>query len=259
MNRPSLAFVVVALLAGCGTSLQPRVATVDGRAVEVASAGSAGITVVFESGLGDDWRPWDGVASEVSKHARVFAYSRPGYGQSDATDRPRDGAHIVEELHRLLAAEGISPPYVLVGHSTGAAYMELFAKTHPDEVRGLVTVDGRPAGFLAACETQRLPMCGIPDDTLAKQPQVMIDEYRGFAMIAGELAAAGPFGAYPVRVLTAEKETSPRQMLWESMQAAIASEAADGTQTIFKGSSHYLQIDRTREVVQVIDELLQAR
>lgn len=246
------------LLAGCNTALHPSTVSFNGHSVELATGGDGGVTVVFESGLGAGWSPWDGVAGEVAHHARVFAYSRPGYDRSSPATTQRDGAHIVEELRSLLTAQGYAPPYVLVGHSFGGAYMQLFAKLHPAEVSGLVTVDGRPAEFLAACEAAKLPMCGISDEDLPKQPQVQIDEYKEFVAISEELHAAGPFGAYPVRVLVASNSASPRQTLWESMQAKIAAEAADGQMTIFKGSGHYLQLDRTREVAGVIEELIAA-
>src|SRR5262245_28548614 len=119
------------LLAACGSRLPATVETVDGREVEIAAAGSGPITVVFEAGLGNDWTSWDDVASEVARHTQVFAYSRPGYGASSPATTPRDPQVIVEELRALLAAEGYAPPYVLVGHSIGGGYMELFAKAHP--------------------------------------------------------------------------------------------------------------------------------
>jgi pimeloyl-ACP methyl ester carboxylesterase len=255
MTRLILALAIL-LVAGCNTALQPRVTTFNGHLTEIATAGDRGTTVVFESGLGDDWRPWDGVAADVALHARVFTYSRPGYGHSDAPTSQRDGTHIVEELRGLLAAEGYAPPYILVGHSFGGAYMELFARAHPGEVSGLVTVDGRPANFLTACEAAKLPMCGLPDDTLATLPPVQVDEYEAFAALSEEIRAAGPLGPYPVRVLTASQSTSARQALWESMQAALAAEAVDGRQTIFRGAGHYLQLERSREVADIIEELV---
>jgi hypothetical protein len=65
------------LLSACG-QLDAQVVQMDGRGVEVAEAGTGSPTVVFESGLGDDWRPWSRVASDVADDAHVFAYSRPG-------------------------------------------------------------------------------------------------------------------------------------------------------------------------------------
>jgi pimeloyl-ACP methyl ester carboxylesterase len=46
-----------------------------------------------------------------------------------------------EELHRLLGGAGISPPYVVVGHSYGGFVSRLFAAKYPSETAGLVLVD----------------------------------------------------------------------------------------------------------------------
>jgi pimeloyl-ACP methyl ester carboxylesterase len=48
---------------------------------------------------------------------------------------------IVEELRRNLKHKGLSPPYILVGHSLGGLYMQLFARRYPQEVSGIVLVD----------------------------------------------------------------------------------------------------------------------
>jgi pimeloyl-ACP methyl ester carboxylesterase len=97
--------------------------------------------VVFENGARATLDSWDGVAAAVSPSATVFTYNRPGYANSAASDTPRDGATIVEELRATLKRKGLAPPYVLVGHSLGGLYMQLFARRYPQEVKGLVLVD----------------------------------------------------------------------------------------------------------------------
>ena len=251
--------LALVLFAACGSTVPAQVATVDGHHIETASAGSGGAaTVVFEAGLGDDWTPWDEVANEVAQQARVFAYSRPGYGASDPPWTPRNPAQIVEELHALLADEGYAPPYLLVGHSMGGTYMELYAKSHPDEVVGVVLVDPRHRDFLAVCEAAELDQCGIPESVLVTQAPAVIAEYHDFAAASAEIDAAGRFGPYPVRVLTATVHpVSPaREELWESMLASLAAEAPDGEQIIVEGSSHYIQLDRPDVVADTILGLL---
>ena len=256
----ALAMLASTALAACGTRLTPTVAEVSGRAVELVETGTGEATVVFESGFGNDWSSWDSVASGVAEHARVFAYSRPGYGRSDASPDPRDAAHIVEDLRTLLAARGHSPPYVLVGHSFGGTYMELFAKTHPDEVAALVLVDPRHRDFTVACEGAGLSGCDIPDAAVASLPPVQIAEYEAFARTSDQIAAAGAFGSYPVRVLTATSHGfSPDvEALWVSMLGALADEASDGEQQLFPGASHNLELDRVEEVVETIVSVLPA-
>jgi pimeloyl-ACP methyl ester carboxylesterase len=261
MNRTRSQVIVLcaALVAGCSSRVPARVATVDGRQVELATAGTGGAaTVVFEAGLGDDWTHWDRVASEIAAHARIFAYSRPGYGASSPASTPRDPKQIVEELRALLAAEGYAPPYLLVGHSMGGAYMELFAKAHPDEVVGVVLVDPRHRDFLTVCEAAKLDNCGIDEATLATQAPSVSAEYHAFTFASDQIRAAGGFGGYPVRVLTATVHpVSPaREALWETMLASLAAEAPDGEQVMEPGSGHYIQIDRPDDVVQTIVSVL---
>lgn len=46
-----------------------------------------------------------------------------------------------EDLRALLASRNIRPPYILIGHSSGGLYMQLYARRYPAEVAGLVLVD----------------------------------------------------------------------------------------------------------------------
>jgi pimeloyl-ACP methyl ester carboxylesterase len=259
-DTAQFALISIAVLVGaCSSRIPARVEIIDGHQVEIATAGVSGAaTVVFEAGLGDDWSHWDEVASEVARHTRTFAYSRPGYGASGPVTTPRNPRTIVEELRAMLASQGCAPPYVLVGHSNGGGYMELFAKSHPDEVGGIVLVDPRHRDFLTECEAARLDLCGIPESTLTTQAPAVIAEYLAYPMASDEIRAAGGFGAYPVRVLTASdiSGSAARQALWKSMHASLAAEARDGEQILVRGAGHYIQIDRPEEVVKAILTIL---
>jgi pimeloyl-ACP methyl ester carboxylesterase len=246
-------------LPACGTRLDSTVAQIDGHAVELVETGAGDTTVVFESGLGDDWTPWDAVASQVATKARVFAYSRPGYGHSARSEAPRNAATIVEELRTLLAARGVAPPYLLVGHSFGGTYMELFAKAHPEEVVGLVLVETRHRDFGARCQQDGFDGCTIPDAALANLPPFQAAEFKAFARSSDEIRPWGAFGNYPVRVLTATTHDgfSPKvETLWKSLHAALAREAANGAQTVFARTGHYLQLERSEDVTQAILKLI---
>lgn len=253
----ALAFLA---LTACSTTMTPSIVEISGHSVEVVETGDGETTVVFESGLGNDWSPWDAVIVEVAPHAPVFAYSRPGYGRSDPSSDPRDAATIVADLRALLAARGHSPPYVLVGHSFGGTYMELFAKAHPDEVAGLVLVETRHRDFTEACDRAGLIGCTIPDDVVASLPAVEMAEYEGFARSSAQIAAAGAFGSYPVRVLTTDSHGFPPEVeaLWVAMHGELAAEAPDGAQVVFPGAGHYLPSDRPSDVAAIILEILTA-
>lgn len=253
----AVALLVPAVLSACSTRLTPTLTKVSGRTVEVVEAGKGASTVVFESGFGDDWSPWDDVAAEVALRARVFAYSRPGYGESAPSAEPRDASTIVEDLRTLLEARGFAPPYVLVGHSFGGTYMELFAKAYPEEVVGLVLVDPCHRDFTTACEGAGLRGCTIPDSVVATLPRVQIAEFEAFAGASQEIDTRA-FGPYPVRVLTATSHpwSGAVEALWRSMLGSLAAEAEDGVQVIFNGAGHYLQTERPKKVAREILDLL---
>jgi pimeloyl-ACP methyl ester carboxylesterase len=121
----------------------PTVDTIAGRRVESVTLRNPAspFVVVFEAGSRGTIDKWGKVLEAVGRDATVFAYNRPGYGNSDLATTPRDGGTIVEELRQVLKHKGLKPPYVLVGHSLGGLYMQLFARAHRDEVGGLVLVD----------------------------------------------------------------------------------------------------------------------
>lgn len=49
---------------------------------------------------------------------------------------------MVADLRALLRAAGLPDPYVLVGNSLGGMNARLYACQHPEELAGLVLVDG---------------------------------------------------------------------------------------------------------------------
>ncbi len=112
-----------------------------GRKLNLYCTGAGTPTVIFESGSGDDTSAWALVQPTISAHTRACSYDRAGLGFSDPGRRAGDSANIVDDLHRLLVAAAIKPPYILVGHSLGGVNVRLYADLHFDEVAGMVLVD----------------------------------------------------------------------------------------------------------------------
>lgn len=249
--------LVAALALSACSPLEPHVVGFNDQDVEVVDVGD-GPAVVLEAGLGDDWKHWRRLATDLSEDTRVFAYSRPGYGHSADATTPRDPATIVDDLHELLLSRDIAPPYVMVGHSFGGTYMELFARTYPEDTAALVLVDSRPINFLVECEAAGFDMCGVPAASVEAKGGVFAAEYDAFHASSAEFDAAGPLGSYPVRVMTAARHpgASPEyNELWTSMHAGLAAEAPDGEQILVDGP-HYLQVYREEEVAAVVREVL---
>jgi pimeloyl-ACP methyl ester carboxylesterase len=119
-----------------------RLAEVEpGRRLNVYCLGRGSPTVVFDSGLGDATRVWALVQPQVAAVTRACSYDRAGFGFSDPSPRPSTAENAVADLHRLLSALRIKPPYVLVGHSLGGLNVKLYAYEHRPDIAGLVLVD----------------------------------------------------------------------------------------------------------------------
>ena len=115
---------------------------VAGHAMHIRCMGSGSPTLVLDAGLGNDDLIWSGVQPTLAQTTRVCSYDRAGFGWSDRLAEPRDADHIAAELHGLLATAEIEGPVVLMGHSIAGLYERDYATRYPNQVVGLVFVDG---------------------------------------------------------------------------------------------------------------------
>lgn len=107
--------------------------------------------LVFESGLGGG--TFDPILPFIPSHISGIQYERSGVGQSELDSEITSDSGIAEHLHSLLQTLNIKPPYLLIGHSIGGAYIRLFAAKFPDEVCGLVFSD--PTDFMLTSEENK--------------------------------------------------------------------------------------------------------
>ncbi|RZJ68781.1 MAG: alpha/beta hydrolase [Flavobacterium sp.] len=102
--------------------------------------------IVFESGLGMGGGNFETVFQYLPKDASYFVYDRNGLGESQIDPAVKTDSDVVDQLHTLLVKAKIKPPYLLVGHSIGGAFVRLFESKYPDEVAGMVFID--PTDFM---------------------------------------------------------------------------------------------------------------
>jgi pimeloyl-ACP methyl ester carboxylesterase len=116
--------------------------------LEYAQSGKEGPAVVLINGGSGPIEGWYKTFHEISEETTVVAYNRLGVGGSDKPSTPQHGDAIVATLRQLLQVVNIHPPYILVGHSLGGLYANLFARQYPNEIAGpfpdvpLVVVSG---------------------------------------------------------------------------------------------------------------------
>ena len=244
-----------AALAGCA-SLPGTAVLGDGATRHAyALAGEGAPVVVFEAGLGNVKEVWEPVFVPVSGFTRAIAYDRAGYGGSRAGDDERDGATIVAELRALLTSLELPPPYVLVGHSLGGQFVELYARTHPEEVGGVVLVEARHVDFSERCLREQVERCALPAYTRLLMPRGARAELLAAPRTEAQIREAGPFPNVPLRVLsgTRRPESMPNlRRVWAETQAELTDLSEQSEQDVCETCGHFIQRDAPERVVEAI-------
>jgi pimeloyl-ACP methyl ester carboxylesterase len=132
-----------------------RLVSVGGHRLHLHCKGQGGPTLVLEAGMAGWSQDWAFVHDGLAQAGQVCVYDRAGYGWSDAPATPRNGMDAVDDLRRALDAAGITPPYLLAGHSFGGLLAAMYARAHPKEVAGLALIDAVGRDYEAQFSPER--------------------------------------------------------------------------------------------------------
>ncbi len=116
--------------------------------------------IVLAHGLSSNAHIWEAVAPKLATRHRVVALDQRGHGLSDKPAGGYDFPTIVADLRALVEALELRRP-VLVGHSWGGNVVVQYAATYPDDVAGLVLVDG---GFLELADRSEMTWERVQQD-----------------------------------------------------------------------------------------------
>lgn len=146
MQRIIIAAIVMILGFSSYGLGQKEFINVNGKKIEIFTSGLENNqkdkpVIVFENGMATKLDMWKPIIEEVSKTSAVFSYNRPRIGESENDSLPPTTKHIVNNLRKMLLEKGLKPPYLLVSHSFGGAYIRSYASYYPDEIAGLIFVD----------------------------------------------------------------------------------------------------------------------
>jgi pimeloyl-ACP methyl ester carboxylesterase len=255
------------------------------RTISFECHGTGSPTILLQSGYGNAGDIWKAttaqpptVAQALATTNRVCVYDRPGStlsvdplgnpfptpqpGRSGPVPQPRTSTDVVTEWHDLMAVLHIPGPYVLVGHSIGGLFALLYARTYPDQVAGLVTVDATPPALLGLLTptTQTLfrsqlksqgPITGYAFE------QYDIDE------ILTTLNGAPALKAMPTTLMFAGQaqqvsDPAAQELLkditrvQDQARAEFAASIPGATTVTVPDASHYIQVDRPDVVIDAV-------
>ncbi len=216
-------------------------------------------TVVYLHGLGGDGSDVKSIITQLASRARVCTYDRVNVGRSDRVTGRHTGADSVRDLHALLGAAGVSGPYLLVGFSFGGLLAIMYAGTYPDQVMGLVSLDGS------------LPTDDQVDQLIPKdeRAQVMAEQERNqesvefYRTVDEAKALVAKVPDVPVTYLAARPVELPPNWPVQRMRAFIHAKQVQFTKAVPNGrlvevqSSHDIDLDQPEVVIKEINRILE--
>lgn len=264
---------------------------IGGRSLFIVCVGPSdptGPTVIAESGLGGDSSHFGPLVPLLAGAPfRSCAYDRAGMGQSDpppmgseASPGPVTLSDGVADLHALLDAAHVPPPYVLVGWSIGAWYTRAFAERFPAEVAGLVLIDATHPDESARLSAVLPPASGNDDPAVGlarvllrgieTDPPSAANGWLDLAASGDEARALGDLGDLPLIVLSQgradldlglpgltvpEPYGSMLKVEALALQDELASLSTRGEQRTVTGAGHAIHVDDPAAVAQAIVDI----
>ncbi len=219
MTAAGRAFSLGALLFGAALALaQPapssHFATLDGVRIHYTNYGAGERALLFVHGWSSDETVWKKQASELAATMRVITVDLPGHGQSDQPEIDYTMDYYARALDAVLRDAGVKKA-VLAGHSNGTPVVRQFYRRYPQEVSGLIVVDGslRPMGTADEMQKFIAPLRG-PD--YAENAGKFIDGITAPMKDPAERAAVKTMMLRtPQRIAVSEFEATLDPALWK--------------------------------------------
>jgi pimeloyl-ACP methyl ester carboxylesterase len=269
-----------------------KIVEVNDKNIHLHQRGEGDPTVVFTAGSGtaSPYADMYKLQEAVSKEHSTIMYERPGYGWSEPSSQERTVHNMTSELKQALEKSGEGGPYVFAAHSMGALEVLHYAQRYPEEVKGIVLIDGvhprhaaertietpmrsyvykamRNTGILrllmqsenfASMEVD--PYEQIPEDIRKKNElmtlqhrwnDTMIAEREKFNENGRTVYEEGDIGDIPLTILTAD---FPGRENWHETQLDMKDYSSQSEQEIVPHTTHFLHHEEPEVVIEAILE-----
>jgi pimeloyl-ACP methyl ester carboxylesterase len=208
---------------------------IGGRMLNLYCSGSGQPAVIFESGapwptLADPRMIWESgtprpgyswlrIQAELANITTACWFDRAGSGWSDLGPYPRDSASQARDLHALLRAARVSPPYVLIAESSATLDAHVYAASYPGDVAGLVFVNGVHPDLLLKKRPGGERMSALPEFVFHSQDEMaqLFNQVGFYRLGLSNRPAPAPV---PEGIMSSEWNT-----IWRLTQSAKARSA----------------------------------
>ncbi len=178
---------------------------------EYSLIGTGEQSIVFLNGFRMKFDSWDKVCVNIPADYQLLLFNRSGVGASNRAKTRQTGNVIVNELHEFLSSLDIKPPHLLVAHSLGGIYANLYARNFPDDVAGVVFVDTPHPSEIYEQRRFKAPIILRAINEGLKRIEKWFDEFKYsedecIEETVLQIESAGPFPNIPVAVVTGIKK-----------------------------------------------------
>jgi pimeloyl-ACP methyl ester carboxylesterase len=229
-------------------------------------SGSGEPPIVLFSGAGVSLQGWEPLYPGIEKLGTVLGWNRLGMQGSDPPPARQTGGVVLGSMRELLGYNGLRPPFVLVAHSLGGLFANLFARLHPREVAGVLFLESTHPDdqeVLKKHESELVKALG----KMLTLPQVFFEpnvhtELACVDETVREIASAGEFPPVPVRVITGGLTPNSSLMSPGTVGARRAHQqelgrlSPLGEQVIAHKSGHFPQMTEPELVLGVLADLI---
>ncbi|GGB20280.1 alpha/beta fold hydrolase [Puia dinghuensis] len=218
-----------------------------------------GIPILFDAGGGEDATSWNKIIRPIAERTAttLITYDRAGFGKSTFNNTRHGIADGVIGLETGLKKLGYTGDIMLVAHSQGGLYAQLYASRHPDEVKAAVLIDATTTCFynekrLAA--TQQMIDQGNTDEVKASHPGTY---YQG-ADFSNNIVLVSEFAfpnTIPVTDLVADHppfQDSADINDWKRCHQEFAAASSNRTGILATGCGHLIFNDNPALVINAI-------
>lgn len=230
-----------------------RLIDVKNHKMHIYAKGEGPQTVVLTVGSGTPcaYTDYYYIQNELSEITRTVIYNRPGFGWSEPTSVPRTIDEQVNDLHDLLNKSGEKPPYILVGHSLASLEVIHYAQLFPEEVAGIVLIDGGSPEYYADYNESAALALNFLFEGIRKSG--LLRAIGSVNENARKVIKGGKLGDIPLVILTSGQDEK-----WKASQAELKYWSDNSKHENIPEASHYIHWSNPDIVIDKIRELIKS-
>lgn len=214
---------------------------VNGHQLVLRCTGSGSPTIVIEPGLTDAVSAWlQTLGRLAAARARRCTYDRYGQGGSDvpAGTVTRTIEEVAAEKHDLLAAAGVTGPFILVSGSIGGLIDRYYMKAYPNEIAGAVMVDTAPDDWNLYIHHNTFQEANVVFEVATASESLRTSDW---------------IGNKPVAVIESDF-TGPlaNKKYWHKRQQALAKISSNSIFFVATSTDHFIELENPALVAKTI-------